>query len=333
MASVPGNLTTAEASSYQSTSDFSVSPCGRWATYTVTRGRMIAGPHGDGGKELMLLELGGGGGGGGGRFELLTGCSVLSATVWTASEDGSSCPIVRSGSELLLFSGLSVTQPEAVTTQTLLELPAGSGAAAESFAGSPVCVGGTVVFATSSGHAHPAEGRSFIRALSIAKALQGSVAASWLLYATPPSIRVGNVCLDSTAATVAFTRTSEFAHHNDILIVSVTDPVEPLLVGAEARATYGSNSLSFGADGSLYYKGNCPSAAADYIAEDYTGDALPPAVHGLHRLSTSSAAAGAELIPVCGEEVRKRFLSSLRYHFMLLLRKIRTFAKTGSGQT
>ncbi len=306
-ASVGGNLTTAETSSYQSVGDFSVSPCGSWATCTVTRGRMIAGPHGDGGKDLVLLAFGSGGSE---RVELLTGCSVLSTVVWSVSDDSLSQLIVRSGQELLLFSNLSHTEPEAIVVQSLLKLPAGSGAATESFAGNPVCCGDTVVYTTSSGHASPAEGRSFIRALSVAKALVGSVAASWLLYESPPGRHTGNLCLDSTATTVAFSQSSDLAHHNDILTVSVNDPAQPLLVGCEARATYGSNELGFTADGTLIYKGNCPTAASEYVAKNYTGDTLPSASHGLHHLnvqteqlshSSSSSPPASALIPVCGD--------------------------------
>ena len=81
-----------------------------------------------------------------------------------------------------------------------------------------VCRGDTVVFGTSSGHENPAEGRSFIRALSIAKALAGSVTASWLLYESPAGLQAGNICVDRTATTVAFMQTSTLAHHNDILV-------------------------------------------------------------------------------------------------------------------
>ena len=305
MAAATGNLTTAEASSYQSVSDFSISPCGNWATYTVTRGRMIDGPHGDGGKDLVLLALTGDGG----RLELLTGCSALSTAIWTTAEDGSSHPIVRSGREMLLFTDLSMVAPEAVAVRTLIELPAGSGAAAESFGGSTVCCGDTIVYDTSSGHTKPAEGRSFIRALSVAKVLAGSVRASWLIYESPPGLHVGNICLDSTATTVAFTQTSELAHHNDILTLSVSDPAQPVLVGCEVRATYGSNGLAFAGDGELIYKGNCPTVASDYVAEEYTGDTLPPATHGLHRLNvrgnssaaSSTSSSASTLIPVCGD--------------------------------
>lgn len=308
MSSMDGNLNTAEISSYQSVGNFSVSPCGNWATYTVTRGRMIAGPHGDGGKDLVLLALGSGDSE---RVELLTGCSALSAAVWSASDDGLLQLIVHSRLQLLLFTNISQMKPEAVVVHSLLELPAGSGAAAESFTGNPVCCSDTTVYTTSSGHVSPAEGRSFIRALSIAKALGGSVATSWLLYESPPGRYTGNLCIDSTATTVAFSQTSHLAHHNDILAVSVSDPSQPLLVGCEARATYGSNELVFTTDGTLIYKGNCPTAATEYVAENYTGDGLPPASHGLHRLNVQSEQASksspsspppSALIPVCEDD-------------------------------
>lgn len=232
MASMEGNLTTAEASGYRSIADFSVSPCGLWATYTLTRGRMIAGPHEDGGKDLIVLALDDAQAG---QFELVCGASALSGAIWTV-RDGMSCPVVRVGATLLLFTELSADDPEGITAHTLLELPEGSGAAAEGFAGSPVCAGDTVIFATAAGAEHPALARSYLRALSITKALAGSVTATWLLYATPPALGISGVAIDPTATTVTFTQSSELAHHNNILTLAVTrDPAAPLLVGCEAR--------------------------------------------------------------------------------------------------
>ena len=293
------NLTVAETSpeGYQSVGSFSVSPCGQWAAFTTKRGRMVGASgergHGDGGTDLLCLDLTAPGAH---PFALATGASGVSKAVWTAAADGSSAAVARLDRAIVLFERLSATDPEGVLVHTLLELPEGSGAAAEGFSGSLACAGGVVVFGTSSGHEHPAHTRSFLRALSIPKALSGAVSATWLLYATEPSIGLGGWCLDPSGETVAVARSSGLAHHGDVLTLAVApDAGGPLVVAAEGRSTYSSPLLSFGNDGALLCRLNKPL----HPEEPPTADALPAAQHGLWSVSVGAETAA---VPVCGDD-------------------------------